>query len=219
MTSENDILNLLKKGVFENTSPARKQISKEKLSELQEKAEKFDTLEKQYTKLESENKTLSKKVKELEHIEDKLEAIQKESERHLESLKRVTADFQNYKKRTERQNKEYKTIVREQILRKLLNHYEDLLRAKEIVNALEQESVQKGFHLIIENFKNLLKEEGIEKMECEGQKFDPYKHEALIVEENQDLPQNTITEVFEDGYYMNDKVMKPARVKVSKKSC
>ena len=56
-------------------------------------------------------------------------------------------------------------------------------------------------------------------MESEGQKFDPYKHEAMMVEEGRDdLPENTIIEVLDKGYFINSKVLRPAKVKISKKS-
>ncbi|MBD3254058.1 MAG: nucleotide exchange factor GrpE [Candidatus Lokiarchaeota archaeon] len=219
MTSENNILNILKNGMFEGNSQSTKTISKNQLMNLQEKAEKYENLKSKYEVLKSENEKLKEKVNELKSKDTMLESVQKESERHLNSLKRVTADFENYRKRKERQNEVYEKRVRERILKKLINHYEDLQRAKNIVATLKDESVKKGFEIIIENYKKLLKEEGLEKMECEGQKFDPYKHEALMVEENKDIPQNIITEVFEDGYLLDGQVIKPAKVKVSKKSC
>ncbi len=219
MTSENNILNIFKNGMFEGNSQSTKTISKTQLINLQEKAEKYENLKSKYEALKSETTKLKEKVKELKSKDTKLESVQKESERHFNSLKRVTADFENYRKRKERQNKAYEKRVRERILKKLIHHYEDLQRAKDIVDTLKDESVKKGFDIIIENYKKLMKEEGLEKMECEGKKFDPYKHEALLVEENNDLPQNTITEVFEDGYLMDNEVIKPAKVKVSKKSC
>lgn len=185
MTSENNILNIFKNGMFEGNSQSTKTISKTQLINLQEKAEKYENLKSKYEALKSEATKLKEKVKELKSKDTKLESVQKESERHLTSLKRVTADFENYRKRKERQNEAYEKRVRERI----------------------------------ENYKKLMKEEGLEKMECEGKKFDSYKHEALMVEENNDLPQNTITEVFEDGYLMDNEVIKPAKVKVSKKSC
>lgn len=219
MTPENDFLNVIRNGIFEGNSQSTQKISQEKLKHLHKKVEKYKDLKKKYKELESENKELREKVNELQKTETKLESVKKESKRHLNSLKRVTADFENYRKRKERQDKEFKKGVRHQILRKLINHYEDLQRAKKIVDTIEDESVSKGFQIIIENYKKLLKEEGLEKMDCEGQKFDPYKHEALMVEENKEIPQNTITEVFEDGYLMDGQVMKPAKVKVSKTSC
>ena len=79
--------------------------------------------------------------------------------------------------------------------------------------------IKKGFEIIVSNFKKILSEEGVEPMNSEGEKFDPYKHEVVMVEEErEDLPENTIIEELEKGYYFNNKVLRPAKVKISKKS-
>jgi len=102
-------------------------------------------------------------------------------------------------------------------MKKLIDHYEDLLRAQQVLEINQtEESVKNGFQMIIRNFEKILKEEGVSSMNCEAEKFDPYKHESVMVEENNDLPENTILEVIDKGYYLNNKVLKPARVKVSK---
>ena len=70
--------------------------------------------------------------------------------------------------------------------------------------------------MIIRNFEKLLEEEGIKPMNCKGEKFDPYKHEALMVELNVNIPENTIIDEIDKGYYLNNNVLKPAGVKISK---
>jgi molecular chaperone GrpE len=81
------------------------------------------------------------------------------------------------------------------------------------------EGITKGFELILKNFEKIMEDEGIRSMESEGQKFDPYKHEAMMVEEGRnDLPENTIIEVLDRGYFLKNKVLRPAKVKISKKS-
>jgi len=76
--------------------------------------------------------------------------------------------------------------------------------------------VKKGFKMIIENFEKFLEDEGVKPMHSEGEIFDPYKHEALMVEDTEELPENTIIEELHKGYYLNNKVLKPAGVKISK---
>ncbi len=103
------------------------------------------------------------------------------------------------------------------MLKKLIKHYEDLLRAFNVLDLIEKgESVKKGFKMIIENFEKFLEEEGVKPMLSEGEKFDPYKHEALLVEENEKFLENTIIEELNKGYFLNNKVLKPAGVKISK---
>jgi len=103
------------------------------------------------------------------------------------------------------------------MLKKLIKHYEDLLRAFNVLDLIEKgESVKKGFKMIIENFEKFLEDEGVKPMLSEGEKFDPYKHEALLVEENEKFPENTIIEELNKGYYLNNMILKPAGVKISK---
>jgi len=79
------------------------------------------------------------------------------------------------------------------------------------------DGIQKGFEIVVNNYRKLLEEEGVTPMEAEGKQFDPYTHEALLVEEcRDDIPENTITEVLDEGYYLKDKVLRPAKVKISK---
>ena len=130
---------------------------------------------------------------------------------------RTRADFENYKKSVVRDKEQYNTMLKEKIIKKLIDHYEDLLRAQKVLEINHSdESIKNGFQMIVKNFEKLLKEEGVEPMNCTGERFDPYKHESIIVEENNDLPDNTILEEIDKGYYLNNKVLKPARVKVSK---
>ena len=97
--------------------------------------------------------------------------------------------------------------------------HDDLIRVYHILEVTEnRESMIKGFEILIKNFEKLLNYENVKPMNCEGEKFDPYKLEVMIVEERDDLPENTIIKELEKGYYFNNIVLRPAKVKISKKS-
>jgi len=192
------------------------QITLDEYQELRRKAEKYDELKQEYKNLEEQTEKLQTQIQDQQ---EKNQELQEQLDKYYNSLARVQADFQNYKKRIERDNINYRKYATESILKKLINHYEDLKRSLEILNTLDiSDSVKKGYEMIVDNFKKLLKEEGVEQMECIGEEFDPYRHEAMLVENNEYLPEDTILEVFENGYYCNDKVLRPARVSVSKQS-
>ena len=81
------------------------------------------------------------------------------------------------------------------------------------------EGIRDGFKIIVKNYEKILADEGVRSMGSEGKKFDPYKHEVLLVEEaRDDLPENTIIEVLDKGYWLGEKVLRPAKVKISKRS-
>ena len=195
-------------------------ISRNEFEKLRAKAEKYEALVEEHKKIKTQN---DKMLKELDDMKDdgrKLKELMEEKEKFMNSLLRVRADFENYKKRSERENEKYKEYVMDEILKKLIDHYDDLLRALNLVKILENmESFKNGFELIVKNFEKLLVKEGVKPMNSEGEKFDPYKHEVVIVEEGRDdLPENTILEEITKGYYVKDKVLRPAKVKISKKS-
>ena len=192
-------------------------ISKEKYKKLVETAEKYEMLLKKLDQVESKKSELERQIEYLKDDGRKLKELEEKTEKYLNSLVRTQADFDNYKKANQRENERYRTRVKEEMLKKLIKHYEDLLRAFNVLDLIKKgESVKKGFKMIVENFEKFLEDEGVKPMLSEGEKFDPYKHEALMVEENKDFPENTIIEELNKGYYLNSKILKPAGVKISK---
>lgn len=195
-------------------------ISKNEYESLRAKAEKYELLAEEHKKIRTKNDQLLKELDDLKEDGRKLKELMEENEKYLNSLLRTRADFENYKKRSERENERYRAYAMENILKKLVNHYDDLVRALNLLKILENaEGIKKGFEIIVKNFRKILSEESVELMNTEGEKFDPYKHEVIMVEEDRnELPENTIIEELEKGYYFNNKVLRPAKVKISKRS-
>ncbi len=192
-------------------------ISKEKYKNLVETAEKYEILVKKLDQVVSKKTKLEREIEYLKDDGRKLKELEEKTEKYLNSLVRTQADFDNYKKANQRENERYRARVKEDMMKKLLKHYEDLLRAFNVLDLIKKgESVKKGFKMIVENFEKFLEVEGVKPMRSEGEKFDPYKHEALMVEENEKFPENTIIEELNKGYYLNNKILKPAGVKISK---
>ncbi|MFX1554283.1 MAG: nucleotide exchange factor GrpE [Promethearchaeota archaeon] len=210
--------------INERNTPRRESnhisISKSDYKQLKEKAEKYEALVEEHKKIKSQNDRLLKELDDMKDDGRKFKELLEEKEKFMNSLLRVRADFDNYKKRSERENSRYKSYVMESMLKKLIDHYDDLIRAFNLLMILENmEGIKNGFEIIVKNFEKLLIEEGVKPMNSEGEKFDPYKHEAVLIEEGRDdLPENTILEEISKGYYLKDKVLRPAKVKISKKS-
>jgi molecular chaperone GrpE len=195
-------------------------ISKREYQALKAKLENYEALVEEHKKVKTWNDQLLKEMDDLKEDARNFKELEEEKEKFLHSLLQVKADFENYKKRQERENSNYKQYVLEGFLRKLVSHYDDLIRALNLLKMLEgAEGIIKGFEIIVKNFEKVMEGEGVRPMESEGQNFDPYKHEAMMVEEGRDdLPENTIIEVLDRGYFLNNKVLRPAKVKISKKS-
>ncbi|MFX1566791.1 MAG: nucleotide exchange factor GrpE [Promethearchaeota archaeon] len=187
---------------------------------LKAKAEKYEALVEEHKKIKTQNDRLLKELDDMKEDSRKFKELLEEKEKFLNSLLRIRADFENYKKRSERENNKYKEFVTETILKKLIDHYDDLVRAMNLIKMVENmEGIKNGFEIIVKKFEKILFEEGVKLMNSEGEKFDPYKHEAILVEDGRDdLPENTILEEITKGYYIKDRILRPAKVKISKKS-
>lgn len=177
---------------------------------------------KQITKEELTQKLKEKKeiIKKLEDklLETKKIAQEKEnlSKEYLEYLKRLQADFENYKKLQEKKKKEFIEFANEELLNNFLSIVDNLERAlNSTKNENNIEAVRQGINNILKEFYNILNKEGVRPIKAIGHKFDPYKHEAVMSFETNQYPEDTVTEELCKGYYIKTKVLRPAMVKVA----
>ena len=166
-----------------------------------------------------ELKTLKKDLKEMEEsIEDLNKQIEEKDQKiddYYSGMQRLQADFENYKKRSEREIEEYRKYANEGLIIKLIDTYEDLERA--LKSSEEGENLKEGVELIYKNLKNVLEKEGLAEIPTAGEKFDPFKHEALMTEKHDEYESGVVTEELGKGYTLKSKVIKCAMVKVCKK--
>ncbi|KKK43847.1 MAG: Protein GrpE [Candidatus Lokiarchaeum sp. GC14_75] len=195
-------------------------ISRGEYEALKVKTKQYEALVDKHKEVKAWNDQLLKEMDDLKDDARNFKIIEEENEKFLKSLLRVRADFENYKRRQEEENLRYRKYVLEEFLRKLTYHYDDLERALNLLTMFKgAEGIRDGFKIIVKNYEKILADEGVRSMGSEGKKFDPYKHEVLLVEEaRDDLPENTIIEVLDKGYWLGEKVLRPAKVKISKRS-
>ncbi|MHA1668939.1 MAG: nucleotide exchange factor GrpE [Promethearchaeota archaeon] len=192
-------------------------ISKREYEKLRHLASQHETLLKKLKSVETEKNKLEQEIELLRDDGRKLKQLQEDNEKLFNSLLRTRADFENYKKNSDKRNDNYRQQAQQRIMMKLVKHAEDLKRALKVLETLNNSDTMKGgFEMILQNFNKILEEEGVKPMNCEGEKFDPFKQEALLVEERDDIPENTIIEELDKGYFINNTILKPAGVKVSK---
>lgn len=138
----------------------------------------------------------------------------KVSERNtlLDTLQRLQAEFENYKKRTEKEKSEFVKFSNSNLISKLLPILDNFELA--LKNKHKKDDFIQGTEMIYNEFIQILKEIGLEKIQAQNQKFDPYLHEALLQEKsNKD---NIVLEELQTGYKLNDKVLRHTKVKISK---
>lgn len=131
---------------------------------------------------------------------------------------RLAADFDNFRKRNARQMEENRKAVLEQVLLDFVEVTDNFDRAlKSARTAEEMGSIVSGIEQLSKQFFSILEKYGLERVECEkAGEFDPHKHEAIQHIETSEVPDNTIFEVYKQGYTLNDKVVRPALVSVAR---
>lgn len=172
-------------------------------------------LDKLKEKFETQEEELTSKNEEITKLKESLEEEKEKSEEYISHSQRLQADFENFKKQTEKRNKEIIAYANENLIIKFLDSYEDLERVLE--NSKNEKELREGVELIYSKIKNELEKEGLKEISACGEKFDPFKHEALMAENNPDYENNEIIDELMKGYTLKDKVIKYSKVKVCKK--
>lgn len=157
---------------------------------------------------ESEDDELAKLNKDLEKKDE--EIIELKSH-----IQRLQADFDNFRKQNDKQKQDLIKFANEGLILKFLDVYEDMERALE--NSSNEEELREGLELIYSKMKNTLEKEGVEEIPAVGEKFDPFKHEALLTVDSPDHENNEIVDELMKGYTLKDKVIKYSKVRVCKK--
>ena len=146
-----------------------------------------------------------------------LEEKGKEAAENYDKFLRVAAEFDNYKKRVARQRTDFIKFGNEVLVKDILPIVDSLDRALEHSGNLEDfEAFISGFKLIQEQLIGCLEKHGVEMVQSIGEDFDPNIHEAVLQVESEELGGNKVVEEFEKGYLLNGRLLRPAKVSVSK---
>lgn len=166
---------------------------------------------------------------EIEHEEkdnEKDEVVENDYEKELESKEkeikelndgylRLQADFINYKKRMEKERESIYSYASEEVINSLLpivDNFERALSSSED----KEDGFYEGMDMIYKQLLEVLKDNGLEEIEALHSEFDPNYHHAVLQEESEEYDEGVVIEVFQKGYKLNDKVIRPSMVKVSK---
>ncbi len=164
------------------------------------------------------------KEKETEKLEEELETLKKELEKAkaeredlYDKLLRLSAEFDNFRKRTQRDLERFKELANEAIIKELLLILDNFERALEAVEkGSDLEAFIEGVKLIHKQFKETLKRFGVEEIEARGVEFDPNIHEAVMQVEDEEKDNIVVQEV-QKGYKLKGKLLRPSKVIVAKK--
>ena len=155
---------------------------------------------------------------ELESVKNELRKAKESSESSLNKVRYLMADFDNYRKQMEKQLASKAESIKAELLLKFLNIRDDYLRALSVARQSKSEQVVviEGLEGILKNIDSLLASEGVREIEAVGTPFDPNVHDAIAYSARDDLAENTVTAEIRKGYMLNDRVLRPSLVEISK---
>ncbi len=151
--------------------------------------------------------------KQVSSLEKRAALLEKERDERTDDLKRVAAEFENYRKRVARDQQSLAARAHERIVKELLPVLDDLERALEAASEHQEAKLEEGVRLVHRELQEALAKEGLEEIETNG-RFDPHVHEALLSQPSEQ-DDGAILEVLQKGYRLGDRVLRPARVVVA----
>ena len=152
-----------------------------------------------------------------EEIEQRLEAASREAAENYDRLLRVSAEFENYKKRSAREMQDFRRYANQDLVKDLLPILDNLELA--LKSASEEEKTTngllEGIELTRQEILRVLEKHNVKQIDALGMPFDPSFHEAVMREETDDHPENTVTNELQKGYLMHDRLIRPSMVAVA----
>lgn len=192
----------------------RKRMSEEQKKEAQTPE---DEVKKEAGSAEATETPEEDNAPEAEKTEEKAEEkTEEKADDGNEKYVRLMAEFQNYKKRVAKEKNDIREYATEKLVMELLPVLDNFERALAASAEDDPAGYAKGMELIFTQMVTELQKSGLTEVEAEGQDFDPTKHNAVMTEENEELESGKVSKVLQKGYALNDKVIRPSMVAVTK---
>jgi molecular chaperone GrpE len=155
----------------------------------------------------------------LKEMEEKVEALEQEAKEAHDRLLRVSAEFENYKKRAAREMNDFRKFANESFVKAMLPVIDNLDRAIESSNNKKHadSSMVEGVNMTLKEILKVLEQFGVKRFDSLGNIFDPGLHQAVMQEETEEHAENSVVKELQKGFMMHDRLVRPAMVVVSKK--
>ncbi|HDB8107637.1 TPA: nucleotide exchange factor GrpE [Staphylococcus aureus] len=155
-------------------------------------------------------------IEEIDPKDQKINELQQLADENEEKYLRLYAEFENYKRRIQKENEINKAYQAQRVLTDILPAIDNIERALQIEGDDETFiSLQKGVQMVHESLINALKDNGLEVIKTEGEAFDPNIHQAVVQDDHPDFESGEITQELQKGYKLKDRVLRPSMVKVN----
>jgi len=153
----------------------------------------------------------------IEMLEEEIEKLQEETASYKDRWLRAAAEFENFRRRNEKDRIDWIKNANKDLILELINVYEHLEMAMKSADTDQvPENFRKGIVMVHDQLKSLLEKYGLRRIEAVGEEFDPQYHQAIICTEKDGFDDNIIFDCIQNGYILNDKVLRHARVAVAK---
>jgi len=151
-------------------------------------------------------------------LEEQLEAAETKADENYDRFLRVTAEFENFKKRSQREIADYRKFANESVIKEILSTVDNLERALAIQKGGTEdfEGLRHGVEMTLMGLMDTLQRFGVSPLKSHGKPFDPNVHQAVSQEESEQHPDNTVSQELQKGYMLNDRLLRPSMVVVSK---
>ncbi len=170
-------------------------------------------------RLKDAKKEIASLRSQLKAVKEELKSTDKEAGEYLDYLKQLKAEFENYKRRSQKERERMVSWSTEDLIKQFLPVLDDLERA---VDSSQQSknlaSLVEGMRMILAKLRGALQRQGLQEIKAKGEEFNPHFHEALMSVDLAEYPDNLVVEEMRKGYKLNDKILRPAMVKVNKRS-
>lgn len=156
----------------------------------------------------------AEKDEEIASLKEQLQIKEGQTEELLQRLQRLQADFDNFRRRTQREKEEFVQTAEASLVETLLPVIDNFERATQASSG-DEDAFREGIEMIVKQMHKILCDAGLEPIEAVGNPFDPNLHQAVTMVEDDDCQENTVVEELQKGYLFAGKVLRPAAVKVS----
>lgn len=151
-------------------------------------------------------------------LEDRLKATEQEAQENYDRLLRVSAEFENYKKRASREMEEFRKFSNQSLIKELLSVVDNLELAMSSTSGHEaiDQGLLQGLEMTHREILKVFEKFAVKPISASGEPFDPTYHEAVMQEETDEVPENTVVNEMQKGYLIHDRLLRPSMVVVAK---
>ena len=193
-------------------------MSEKKTIRIETDSKKVESKETEPEQTTPDEKTINGEEDPMKALEAKFEAKEKEAEENYDRLLRLSAEFENYKKRSSREIEEFRKFANQSLIKEMLSVVDNLELAMNSTNghkAIDKDLLQ-GLEMTHREILKVFEKFNVKPIDAKGQPFDPTFHEAVMQEETDDYTKNTVINEMQRGYMIHDRLLRPSMVVVAK---